>query len=253
MLDNSINEGGSGRRRSTFYVPLSENPSNSQDSSKSKKTDKNHLERISFSPFKKTPKKSLTPPIYETQEPTPKKPQNVHHVSASKPAHPHPHSHRHLQPNRPRVERTPVRISHLQQPQKPRTLDASKLLKTPSVSLPALDRNQESETRNVERVAEKTPKVSLVKRTDSTKLIRQPSSRISKNGEKGKVAFSDSNPSISALHTPPKDNCKSVRVPFVVVENDDRDDYVEKCGEKNYIQVVDDEDAGIHSGMFGFF
>lgn len=280
MLDNSINvsEGGTTRRRSTFYVPLCENPSDGRQdghqtskTSSGKKIEKNHLERISFSPFKRTPKKSLTPPIYESQEPLlPRKHHNntpLYSFSTSKTT-------QRMQPNRPRVERTPVRISHLQQPQKPRTLDASKLLKTPCVSVPSLDnsyvlRKTDSnslslETLKMNEICKTSCRSSnpFVKRTDSTRITRVPPHGVSapKNPSVSKISLSsaallttDSSSAltIAALQTPPKDSNKSLRVPSVVVERDDANESV--CSEriisdKNYLRVVDDEDAGIHSG-----
>lgn len=279
MLDNSISEGGTARRRSTFYVPLCESePDEVKSSKSSKKSEKNHLDKISFSPFKRTPKKSLTPPIYEVQEPTPKKTQSstpLYTFASSKSIQQQQQHRTPIQTNRPKCERTPVRIAHLQQPQKPKTLDTSKLLKTPSVSVPSLDHSfhriiesnsQSLETLKLPETCKPTFKSSnpFVKRTDSAKLSRAPSHRTSKTAaadkSTSKISFSSATlintdsssvPTISALPAPQRDPKRLIQVPFVLVERDDLDvsGYSEKTTtDKNYLHVADDDDAGIHSG-----
>lgn len=128
MLDTG-SEGGSTRRRSTFYVPLNAPtaataPASTPPSARS--------DRGAFSPFRRTQRKPQTPPILE-ESGTPRRTTTPRHGSC--------------QQLHQKVERTPVRISHLQQPQKPRTLDACQLVKTASASVPVLTEHQPAEAR----------------------------------------------------------------------------------------------------------
>lgn len=268
MLDNSVTDDGT-RRRSTFYVPLTESGhDNNEENSKNlsiKKFEKNNL--VSFSPFRRTPKKSLSPTIQKVVQEanSPNSPINSFLCES-------PDSKLNskiVEPSaiRPKVEKNPVRIIRLQQPQKPKTLDASKLLKTSSVSVPSLDHSfslpqlevkSASSTQSLETVGIQKPTTKnsnlFVKKTNNVKVNRSSSQRLPDENLAKKVTVTkidiSSSPPICALQTPPRGSNKNLNVPLVVVESEDTDDSTsfKKSGENYNIQVNEDDDAGIHSG-----
>lgn len=130
MLDTST-EGGTARRRSTFYVPLS----NTAPTTPAGTPPAVRSERGAFSPFRRA-LKPRTPPI---QEESPRRGFT-------------PSRHASCQQLHQKVERTPVRISQLQQPQKPRTFNPCQLTKSSSASVPVLtaDLHADSRTQSLE-------------------------------------------------------------------------------------------------------
>lgn len=262
MLDSSFTEGGT-RRRSTFYVPLTDNPlNNQQDSTKNsalKKLEKSNL--TVFSPFRRIAKKSPTPPVQEEPEKRP-----IQSSAHSKP------SRTSIQPAliRPKVERHLGKIGHLQHPQKPKTSDASRLLKTPSGSVPSLDNSfslpkaevksasstQSLETLRLSEARRSSGKSSnfFSRKTDLIKVVRSPSQRVLSDSTK-RVTIADvdssSVPTISALMTPPKKPNRHVKVPQLYVESEDTDDST-TLHETDRNRRGEDDDAAVHSGEFHY-
>lgn len=143
MLE-TVGEGGSTRRRSTFYVPLT-----STDDTPAVTPPSIRSDRGAFSPFRRPQRKPVTPPIQEGIS-TPRR--NAQCMTPK---------HSSCQQLHQKVERTPVRISHLQQPQKARTLDACQLVKSTSASVPILteSRTQSLEVLNRSKTSAKVPLV----------------------------------------------------------------------------------------------
>ncbi|KAK6631662.1 hypothetical protein RUM43_013726 [Polyplax serrata] len=245
MLDNSIAEGGT-RRRSTFYVPLTENSplghDKGTDNGSLKKLEKNGIVGFS-SPLRKTPKKSPSPHVSENQ------PLKYSHTSfaSTNPVGNLRRTSKIVESaySKGGLEKTPMRISHSS---KPKILDTSKLLNTPSVSVPSLDvafTTNQSEVKNATctqsmetlTVLKPESKSLFTRKTNHVKVMRSPSQRLTTDSLMKKVSLRDSN--------------RSMKVPQVVIESDETEESTTSRNSVEnvscHLRVTEEEDAGIHS------
>ena len=229
MLDNSVTDNGSTRRRSTFYVPLTETVSNNNQENKNSSMKKSFVDNknnlTGFSPFWKTPKKSFSPPTVKNQEgsgTTLKKIPLTNSLSVDSSSGGKLINNKIIQQT-PGILRGGIpgggKITHLQKPQqKPssKAVDTAKLLKTSSVSVPSLDntfalsvvKNSSTSTQSLETLVvgsgvtevhvekqptTKTTNLFLYKKANQNKVTRSPSQTLTVENLVKKVTLSNSN------------------------------------------------------------